>query len=195
MADTLKSTATLTAKIDAALRGSERGLLILACFFLILFFGSLASIMYTPTAIGYAGGVIGLLGGPALFFQWYRIGELAYGHDAANTSMAATSDSFQITTPLATVEEKITMVREVLHGRKPPPAPYGSATENRPYSEAERAQIVRETEEAVKAHDTRLLHELEQIAPVLPKRSSDEPAGAPQAVVLEDRRGASATER
>ncbi len=174
--------ASVTAQIDAALRGTERGLLVLGVLFLLLFLGSLSSMLLQPTWAGYAGAGTGLLGLSCLLIQWWRMGERAYHHDAPSTSLAVSNELVRITTPLITLQEKVTLVREIIHNRKPLPPPHGAAEGREPrdadklraYSNDERKRIAQELQEGLKRHDAQLVQDLQKIAPSLPQQSSVE---------------------
>lgn len=171
---------SVKAKVDAPLRGSERGLLVLGMLFLLLFLGSLSTIaMVKPTLPGYAGTGIGLLGLVGLLIQWWRMGERAYQHDAASTNLIVSEQSVQIVTPLLTLQEKVTLVREIIHNRKRLPAPHGKSDNLQVYSDDERRRIVEEIQEGLKQHDAQILRNLQKIMPVLSQEASVESVPSP----------------
>lgn len=162
--------AGITAKIEALLRGPERGILILGTLFLIIFLSSLIAETSKSTIFAEIGIITGLGGLVSILIYWLFWGH-SYQTEGPLTTIVASGKELSITAPTYGQKELISLLREVIQNRQSLPPPYGAVTNGKPqeqeglskYSEEKKDQISKEFYEKIKQHDQQVFSQLKEI--------------------------------
>ena len=131
------------ADISAALKGPERGQLVLGVLFVLVF-------ALSPTAggtlLGCAGGGVSLLGLVVLLIRWVLTPN-AYAHDQPLTTIL--TPEVTVSAQVSNAAERLNLLKEILHNRGPIPEPHGIVTGGahepgalRAYTPTERGKVV-----------------------------------------------------
>lgn len=188
--------ARATARIEAILRGPERGMLILGILFLIVFLSSLSFVSWLPTPWAKFGMVIGLVGLLVLLCKWCQHRPDSYPIEGPPLIFNASEKGVTASVPVRDPAQMMALVREALQNRQPPVAPHGAVDKGRPetpdalreYSIEERERLLHELHEGVTRHDQDLINQLREIEKRLPRSAIPDNVELPvQGPIEEDR--------